>query len=83
MPQNRTLSVVVNQNVGLRAGAIGDGGDLAFDSGFCERVSMNGCGRVVPEFADVAGLQPPALASDDGSGHLPAGFNAERANVGF
>ena len=79
--EDGAFAAAIDEDDGLSAGAAGNGEDARFDAGMGEGVAMDGGGVVFAEFTDVAGLQTPALAGDDGGGHLAAGKNADVAEL--
>ena len=71
--EDGALSIGIDEDEGLGAGAAGNGDELGFDAGSREGLVMEAGGIVVAEFANVAGLEAPVLAGDDGGGDLAAG----------
>jgi hypothetical protein len=56
---------------------------MRFDAEARELGAMQGSGKVVTDFADVAGAEPPGLASDHSGGDLASGQNVGGAEFDF
>ena len=70
------LTALVHKDEGLRAGRIGHGDQPRIYAGSREFAAMEIARIVIAELADVARVQAPRLAGDDGGRGLAAGHDA-------
>jgi len=75
-PEDGALAVVVDEDEGLLAQAVGGTENAGVDAGAGEGVAMELGGVVGAELANVAGGERPVGAGDDGGGDLSAGEDA-------
>jgi len=73
LAEDGAFALGVDEDDGLRTGALGDGDELGLDAGAGELAAVEIGGFVLAELADVSGAQSPVLAGYDRGGYLSAG----------
>ena len=79
--QDGAFALGIDEDQRLSAGGAGNsdnpGVDTGVGSGMREGFAVEGGGKIVTKFTDVASAETPMLAGDNGGGDLPAGQSAD------